>query len=268
MAPEPVIRSRQNPIYKQVRLLLRRDMRHREQAFLVEGPRFVADAERFGATPRLLVLSESHAASVGAAPVPDYPIRIFDDVLFASLSDTATSQGMIGVFPFPRPAPRPASAPLVLVAAGIQDPGNLGTLIRSAAAAGATKVITLPGTVDPWSTKTVRAAAAAHFAIPIESRSIESMRTALPPEITVVGTAADAVTSYDQHDLTLPLAVIIGAEGQGISESIRALVDEFISIPLMNEIESLNAAVAGSIILFEARRQRSLLAQSDRILSR
>ena len=133
MPPESIIRSRQNSIYKQIRSLLRRDRRHQERAFLVEGPRFVADAQRFGAVPMLLAFSESFVESAGISIDGVQSARIFDDELFASISDTVTPQGLIGVFPFPDIAVPPGSVPLILVADGIQDPGNLGTLIRSAA---------------------------------------------------------------------------------------------------------------------------------------
>lgn len=265
MAPEPVIRSRHNAIYKQLRLLLRRDMRHRERAFLVEGPRFIADAQRAGAIPRRLVCSESHASLHATQSNQSPPVRILDDALFATLTDTVTSQGLIGVFPFPDIQPPPESTPLLLITAGIQDPGNLGTLIRSAAAAGATGIIALPGTVDPWAPKTVRAAAAAHFGIRIENHPPQSLRTALPPGITIVGADAAATTAYDRLDLTGPLAVIVGAEGHGLPASTHSLIDRSVSIPLHNQIESLNAAVAGSIILFEASRQRRLSSEFGKI---
>jgi TrmH family RNA methyltransferase len=262
MPPETIIRSRQNPIYKQVRSLLRRDRRHQERAFLVEGPRFIADAQRFGAKPQVLVLAESFATSLDLPREAFHAARIFDDELYASVSDTVTSQGMLGVFAFPALTPDPAVVPFLLVADGIQDPGNLGTLIRSAAGAGATRVVTLPGTADPWSPKTVRAAASAHFLLPIETLPFEAFATSLPADMTIIGADATGSDRYDDVDLTGPLALIVGSEGAGLSASARRLVTHLVSIPLANGVESLNAGVAGSILLFEGSRQRREMRKS------
>lgn len=256
MSPESIVRSRHNPVYKQVRSLLRRDRRHQERAFLVEGPRFIADAQRFGAKPQLLVLAESFAESLDVPPAAFHGARIFDNELFSSITDTVTSQGMVGVFPFPDLAPDPSAVPFLLIADGVQDPGNLGTLIRSAAGAGATRVITLSGTVDPWSPKTVRAAAAAHFVVPVETMSFDALAGILPADMTVIGADADGSTRYDEVDLSGPLALIVGSEGAGLSAVTRERADRLVSIPLAGDVESLNAGVAGSILLFEASRQR------------
>ena len=108
MPPETIIRSRHNPIYKQIRSLLRRDRRHEERAFLVEGPRFIADAQRFGAKPQMLVLSETFASSLDLPENAFHVARILDDELFSTVSDTVASQGMLGVFAFPDLTPDPA----------------------------------------------------------------------------------------------------------------------------------------------------------------
>jgi TrmH family RNA methyltransferase len=261
MPPESIIRSRQNPIYKQIRSLLRRDRRHQERAFLVEGPRFIADAQRFGSAPALLVFSESFVEATGLSIGSVQSARILDDELFASISDTVTPQGMIGVFPFPVIAAAPDAIPLILVADGIQDPGNLGTLIRSAAGAGATRVVALTGTVDPWSPKVVRAAAAAHFLVSIESIPISDLAQIVPSRGRVVGADASGTVAYDRVDLTGPTVLIVGAEGSGLSDRARSMVDQFVSIPLQSRVESLNAGVAGSIMLYEANRQRRASGQ-------
>jgi len=256
MPPETIIRSRHNPIYKQIRSLLRRDRRHEERAFLVEGPRFIADAQRFGAKPQTLVLSETFASSLDLPENAFHVARILDDELFSTVSDTVASQGMLGVFAFPDLTPDPAVEPFLVIADGIQDPGNLGTLIRSAAGAGATQLITLPGTVDPWSPKTVRAAAAAHFIIPVEAMPFDVLASSLPKDTAVVGADAAGSAQYDEVDMSGPLALMVGGEGAGLSTNARGLANQLVSIPLAGEVESLNAGVAGSILLFEASRQR------------
>lgn len=262
MAPEPVIRSRHNPVYKELRSLLRRDRRHQERAFLVEGPRFIEDAQRFGATPRLLVCTESYGHTIDLQNDQSQSIRILDNELFDTISDTVTSQGLIGVFSFPEITRTDLSVPLVLLADGIQDPGNLGTLIRSAAGAGATQVLALPGTVDPWSPKTVRAAAAAHFVIPVETISFDDLPERLPVGATIIGADAAGTSVFDRIDLTIPLVLVVGSEGNGFSHRTRAIIDQLVSIPLDNGVESLNAAIAGSVLLFEVSRQRRSISDS------
>jgi TrmH family RNA methyltransferase len=256
MPPETIIRSRQNPIYKQIRSLLRRDRRIQERAFLVEGPRFIADAITTGALPTLIAQSETRATTGELFEVSGVPTRVFDDDLFASIADTVTSQGVLAIFPFPEPEPSSHDIPFVVISDGIQDPGNLGTLIRSAAGAGATEFVTLPGTADPWAPKTVRAAAAAHFILPITSTSVDALFEVIPTGCLVLAADANATQSYDALDLTGPIAVVIGSEGRGLSAGILAHAPRLVSIPLAAGLESLNAAVAGSIILFEASRQR------------
>lgn len=256
MPPETVIRSRQNPIYKQIRSLHRRDRRHQERAFLVEGPRFIRDAMASGAVPLLIAVAESFAPAGDTPLVGSQPPRVFDDELFDSLTDTVTSQGMLAVFSFPERVARPSQVPFVLLADGVQDPGNLGTLIRSAAGAGATEVIALTGTVDPWSPKVVRAAAAAHFLIPVQTAPANELATLIPPSCALVAADARGSACYDEVDLSGPIAVIVGGEGAGLSPATRTLAPVLLSIPLANGVESLNAGVAGSVLLFEAARQR------------
>ena len=223
MLPESIVRSRHNPTYKQIRSLLRRDRRHRERAFLVEGPRFVADAISTGAQPLLVAISESFATDGDWLAKPDIAFCVLDDELLSSLSDTVTSQGVLAVFPIPDLKLETDRVPFVLIADGIQDPGNLGTLVRSAAGSGASQVVTLPGTVDPWAPKTVRAAAAAHFLIPIAAMDATELVSMLPDDCLIVAADASGAIRYDECELTGPLAVIVGSEGSGLSESALAL---------------------------------------------
>lgn len=264
MSPESIIRSRQNPIYKQIRSLLRRDRRYRERAFLVEGPRFIADALATGATPSLIAVTETFASS-GVSLVAHAELRVLSDDLMATLSDTVTPQGAIAVFPFPELPPIVDREPLILIADGIQDPGNLGALIRSAAGAGATQVVTLAGTSDPWAPKAVRAAAAAQFLIPLVSVPASALPTILPDRCRLFAADASGTARYDTCDLTGPIAIAVGSEGGGLSPTLMGLEPIVISIHLDSKLESLNAAVAGSVILFEASRQRRKQPRSTKV---
>jgi TrmH family RNA methyltransferase len=169
------------------------------------------------------------------------------------------SQGILGVFPFPElpeHEPERGGAALYLIADRIGDPGNLGTLLRSAAAAGATAVVLMPETVDPYNPKVVRAAMGAHFRIPLLDYSEDVAAQVI--EETQVRVMADLGDhqAYDVFDWTQAVAVIVASETAGPSQLARTLTTDTVTIPMANTVESLNAGVAGSILLFEVARQR------------
>jgi TrmH family RNA methyltransferase len=173
------------------------------------------------------------------------------------LSATESPQGILAVVAIPSPAPGPAQPPLWVIADGISDPGNLGTLLRSAAAAGVTAVHTTEGTADPFNPKVVRAAMGAHFRVPILPLSW-SMIEQETFGTHIVGARPGARIAYTDVDLTRPTAIVVGSEAQGITNATSSSIDTFVSIPMASETESLNVSTAASIILFEALRQRSV----------
>jgi len=252
-----VIRSPTNQTLKHVRSLQHRKSREAEGAFVVEGRRALQDALAAGARPRLVLLREDVAAGLPEPGLPArVPVRIVAPALFDALSATVTPQGVLAVFPIPALPLGAPRAPLFAIFDRIRDPGNLGTLLRSAAGAGATGALLTAGSVDPYSPKVVRAAMGAHFRLPIRSLTPEleeEIRVACP--LRVVADAA-ATLPYDALDWTQPAALIVGSEATGPSAEMLALATRDVSIPLAGGVESLNAAVAGSIILFEAARQR------------
>ncbi|HLL50000.1 MAG TPA: RNA methyltransferase, partial [Thermomicrobiales bacterium] len=168
-----------------------------------------------------------------------------------------TPQGILAVFPFPKIPPVPEDqVPLVLVLDRLRDPGNLGTLLRAAAGAGVNAVYLSPATVDPWNPKVVRAGMGAHFRVPLlplDTETQESLRERLPRRVI---SSAIATQPYDAVDWTGPTALVVGGEAEGVSPEMEAWGTEQVSIPLAHDVESLNAAVAGAVILFEAARQR------------
>jgi TrmH family RNA methyltransferase len=263
--PDDVITSAANPAVSLVRALGRRDMRAAERAFVVEGVRGVRDALETGAVPRLVLVRQGDQA------LPDLPLpagvraRLVAPKLFDRLSDVQTPQGLLAVFPFPgiRPAPDDP-APLVLVLDRLRDPGNLGTLLRAAAGAGVSAVYLSPETVDPWNPKVVRAGMGAHFRIPLLPLDTDAMTelAARLPRRAIATT--DATRAYDAADWTGPTALVIGGEAEGVGAELSAWGTEEVAIPLAAGVESLNAAVAGAVILFEAARQRRLAAAERR----
>jgi TrmH family RNA methyltransferase len=149
-------------------------------------------------------------------------------------------------------------APLIVILAGVQDPGNLGTILRSAEAFGATGVVALPGTVNAWNPKAVRASAGSLFRLPyLSSPADEAFARLHAAGIKIWTTAVHDAFSLDKAGLVQPTALILGNEGNGVPEAIAAEADATLTIPYPGPVESLNAAVAASILLYEASRQRA-----------
>jgi len=190
------------------------------------------------------------------------PVVVAPDVMQA-MSGTATPQGILAVVETPRARLADIGEPasLVLVLADVRDPGNAGTLVRSAAAAGADAVVFTGGSVDPYSPKTVRSSAAALFSLTVVTDApFDEVGAAFRGRnMTIVGTDAAAGTAMYDCDLTRRVAVVLGNEAVGLSDEARAMTDELVAIPMPGDAESLNVGIAGSILLFEAVRQRRRL---------
>jgi TrmH family RNA methyltransferase len=173
--------------------------------------------------------------------------------MMKSFSDTETPQGILAVLEISTP---PISSPLnfILIPDQIRDPGNLGTLLRSAAATGVQAVLLPPETTDAFAPKVVRSGMGAHFRLPIHSMSWDEIK-ATTKGLQVYLADMDGKPCWET-DLSGPLALIVGGEADGASEQARALVTQNISIPMAGSVESLNAGVAGSVLMFEVVRQR------------
>jgi TrmH family RNA methyltransferase len=149
------------------------------------------------------------------------------------------------------------AAPLIVVLAGLQDPGNLGTILRSAEAFGASGILSLPGTVSEWNPKAVRASAGSVFRLPLLAVSEEDCFARLrKASVKIWTTAIRGAESADRIDLAGPVALLIGNEGNGVPQELAAQADGAVTIPCPGPVESLNVAVATSVLLYEASRQR------------
>ena len=144
-----------------------------------------------------------------------------------------------------------------MIADEIRDPGNLGTLLRTSAAAGVNGLLVAPGTVDPFSPKVIRAAMGAHFRLPILPCSWEKIRE-ITEGLTMFASGMKKGTQIWDVDLTTPLAIIIGGEARGLGKNACELADHWLYIPMRGGTESLNAAAAGAVLMFEVRRQRTM----------
>ncbi|MBI3960972.1 MAG: RNA methyltransferase [Chloroflexi bacterium] len=258
------ITSPSNPRIKLARKLQRRRAREQSGLCLLEGLRLVKDALAAGATfdsafvARRLAEQAEQNPLLSALEKADVPLLVVDEGLLADISDTVTPQGIIALAHLPAPA-IPHNPWLVLVLDGVGDPGNAGTLLRSAAAAGAELVIFGPETVDAFSPKVLRAGMGAHFRIGIRGCATwTETESFLGGERSLYVADAQAEIPYDAVDWRQPSALIVGSEAHGPSREAQTVATP-IAIPMQGATESLNAAVAGSVILFEAARQRRFL---------
>lgn len=258
-----MITSVSNPKIKAIRALHERQGRKEAGAYLIEGVRLVEEALQAGIKPRLLCYCPSllMATPRGAALLEritslHLPAEAVSERVIAAAADAVTPQGVLAVVPFSKEIIVPADASLILILDGLRDPGNMGTILRTALAAGVDAVITTPGTTDPFAPKAVRAGMGAHFRLPIltDRPWLEAAQLVTGMQI-LLAAPRDGVP-YDQVDWRRPTALIIGGEAQGAGAEAQALATALVTIPMAATVESLNAAIAAGVLLFEARRQR------------
>ncbi len=240
---------------------------------LIEGPHLFMEMRRARLTPSL-VLYDPAAPSITPL-LPDLQVLVDAGVEVYTASGTAIErasetrapQGIVAALDLEALAPemirvrrRGRLRPLIMILDDITDPGNLGTIMRSALAADVDEILLTPHCVDPVSPKVLRAASGAHFHLPIRiEQQWEEMSALLagdPPTHQVVLADADATIDYASLDLTIRTAIIIGNEAHGPSAPARRLATHPVRIPMYNDVESLNAAIAASVLLFESVRQR------------
>jgi TrmH family RNA methyltransferase len=259
----PRIASRSNAQFRAVRALAGSAAeRRRSRRTLLDGAHLVA-ACLAHVRPVLIAVSESarEGPEIGQllARARNVPQVCFADALFAQLAPVQTPTGILAVIDIPEnPAAKPSGSLLVLLDA-VQDPGNVGAIIRSAAAAGADAVLLSRQCADPWSPRTLRAAMGAHFALRIHAHcDLEAVARGFDGR--VIATAGQGGLAPHELALTGPVALIFGSEGQGVSEPLAKAARATISIPLARGVESLNIGAAAAVILFERVRQ---LAQTS-----
>ena len=255
-----MITSSQNPKLKLVRTLQGRAKERREaNAFVVEGVRLVEEAVKADWQFEFVLfsdgLSERGKELVKTITANQIEVEETSGDLLQNLSETETPQGILAVLPLSN-LPIPDSPNFVLIPDQIRDPGNLGTLLRTAAAAGAQAALLPPETTDAFAPKVLRAGMGAHFRLPIHSMTWDEIREYIK-DLQIYLADMNGRSCWET-DLHKPLALIIGSEAEGASEEARKLTAQKIAIPMPGNIESLNAGVAGSVLMFEVLRQRSL----------
>lgn len=259
-----MITSIQNPKIQQIRgLLSRRKEREEAGAFIAEGVRLLEEACSAGWKPELVLycqqLSPRGLSLVDQFNKMSCPMEEVSPHIMEALAGTQSPQGILAVFA-DRTLPLPNHLNCILIVDNLRDPGNLGALLRTALAAKVQAVLLSAGTVDAFAPKIVRAAMGAHFHIPILFMDWEQIhhcckQQAEPPLQLYLAEANEGVPCW-QLDLTQPVGLIIGGEAEGASPQARQSADGLTHIPMPGQSESLNAAVAGSILMFEIVRQR------------
>lgn len=227
--------------------------RRREGCVALEGLRLVRDAVAGGHQPDFVLYTPGSAEIDAFLNASRLEALAVSESVMRYISDTQQPQGIVGVFPAPR-LPLPARLARALLLDALRDPGNLGTILRTAAAAGVDAVLLAPGCVDPFNPKVLRAGMGAHFRVPLAERTWPEIK-ALLAELTVYLADARANLRYDQADWLRPWALIVGGEASGASQEAALLAQARLTIPMASMTESLNAAAAAAVILFEARRQ-------------
>lgn len=252
-----MIASLSNPKVKYVRRLQAdRRFRYRERAFVIEGDRWLTEALQAN-WPMQLVFYESswadaHPDLLAQLPPPALPVTA---EIMAAMSDTEQPAGICAVLQMAS-RPFPANPTLLLILDRIRTPGNLGAMLRTAAAAGADGVLLSPGCVDPYNPKVVRGSMGALLRLPVQSANWDEIAL-ITKSMQVWAAAANGKKTYTAVDWTRPSAILIGSEASGAGEKALNTADAAVSIPMHDATESLNAAVAAAVLLFEARRQRT-----------
>jgi RNA methyltransferase, TrmH family len=266
--PVRVVESKQNARLKELRKALSSPGRGVGALVGIEGPKLIEEALRAGLRVKTIFVAQSpdraserilaKLSLPRESEILHLPKKFLDQALA-----TETPQSIAALIEPPRWSwshvlNQNQEKTLVIVLAGLQDPGNLGTILRSAEAFGATGVVSLPGTVSAWNTKAVRASAGSVFRVPLIAASEADCFARLHEAgVKISATTSRGAKSADRVDLSGPVALIIGNEGNGVPGAFAAQADGTITIPFPGPVESLNAAVAASVLLYEASRQRA-----------
>jgi RNA methyltransferase, TrmH family len=269
--PVRIIESKQNPRLKELRKALAQPGRNERGLVAIEGPNLLAEAIRAGLRFKTVFFPESHAfdyPKASAGQFVDCEMLMVPSTILAGSLDTESPQPVAALVEPPEWTwahifgTAKVDPPLIVVLANLQDPGNLGAILRSAEAFGATGVVCLPGTVNAWNPKAVRASAGSIFRVPVLNAGVGHALTNLSQAgVRILATAVNNAQPADLIDLAGPVALVIGNEGNGVPKDIAAKSDGAVTIPCPGPVESLNAAVAASVLLYEAAQQRKAARQ-------
>ncbi|MBI5651324.1 MAG: RNA methyltransferase [Chloroflexi bacterium] len=250
-----MITSLSNSKIKHVRALARRKERHAARQFVIEGVRLIEEAIDAGVVPAFALFTAQTDPRARAllervrASAPD-TLEVSDAVMH-EIASTETPQGILAVLPFIERA-LPAQPQFVLILDSVRDPGNVGTILRSARAAGVDAIFFAPNTADPYNDKVVRAGVGAHFAVPLRVASWQMIADAIRhiPRVYLADARGDL--TFTRAEWARPVALIVGGEAEGASDAAQNSATARVAIPMRGGAESLNAAMAATVLLFQA----------------
>lgn len=253
-----MITSPANPKVKYVRRLQSdRRFRNKEQAYVIEGSRWLSELLAAKRMPKLVLYTDAWRAAADQVALLrglGAPAWSVSEAIMSIISDTQSAPGILAVIDM-QPLALPRRPELLLIADAVTNPGNLGTMLRTAGAAGVDGVLMGPGCVDAYNPKVVRGGMGAHLRLPVHTLSWHEIEQQASHTATWLA-AADGDVEYSAVDWRLPSALIIGSEASGASEQAKRLATGSVAISMHAATESLNAAIAAAVILFEASRQR------------
>jgi TrmH family RNA methyltransferase len=269
--PFRIVQSKQNARLKELRRTLNQPGRDSRGLVGIEGPHLLEEALRAGLRVPFVFVTEGEQNLIEGMPMgPETDILLVPQELLSSMLSTETPQPVAALVEPPdwtwvHMLPNKKTAALVVVLAGVQDPGNLGTILRSAEAFGADGAVSLPGTVNCWNQKAVRASAGSVFRLPFVTATVDECFMHLREAgVRLFTTVSRGGAPANLVDLAEPVALLIGNEGNGVPEDIAALAAGAITIPCPGPVESLNASVAAGVLLYEASRQRHVAVESKK----
>ena len=248
--------STSNDYVKHIKKLqTKKSYRYEQQAFVVEGIKMINDG--IGLLDTVIISEKFDMEQITISP--EIEKILVSDKVFRHLSDTVSPQGIMGIVKMPCDTLHDFSNSLLLFCDGVSDPGNLGTIIRSADAAGADGVILGQGCADIYNSKTIRSTMSSIFHIKtfFAEDSIKTLQYFQNKGTAVIGSSLSAKDNFYEADYTRPTLFIVGNEANGISDQALTICDKCVKIPMLGRAESLNVAVAASVMLFEAVRQRN-----------
>ena len=255
------IQSRDNHLLKMLAKLATSVRERRDSGLtLLDGDHLIEAYAKSGGTANVLAISETALTRAHQKALfeccPAQTRLVLADWLLGAISPVATASGMVAAIPVPKPGPWPELAETCLLLEDIQDPGNLGSMLRTAAAAGLRHVALSDGCASAWAPKTLRAGMGAHFRINLhENADLVALASAFPGKVAATGPRSK--TTLYASDLRGPVAWLFGNEGAGLSSALSRCAGERLAIPMPGEIESLNVAGAVAVCLFEQVRQKT-----------
>jgi TrmH family RNA methyltransferase len=254
------ISSRDNPFFKSLQRLATSSRARREaEQTLLDGAHLLRAYLEAGNKPLHLLVNEQAVQDAEITSLldtcADVPQTQLDDALFSQLSELKTPNGLLALIALPTPLVPVSYSQFALLLEDIQDPGNLGSILRSAAAAGCDAVFLSQGCADAWSPKVLRAGMGGHFALSVHE-SADLLQVAAEFSGKILSASLQADKSLYDSNLSGKLAFAIGNEGAGLSPALLEAAQQHFIIPMPGKVESLNAAAATAVCLFEAVRQR------------